>query len=93
METFCYHDVLTLPFVLNLRLAFGTPALRVDLVDAAIRLTTTYNRRDLISDLGSLFTFPLFSPGGSYAQVKVIGPILSFDYISRHVSLLLFDGL
>ena len=72
----------------RLRLAFGTPALHVDLVDAAIRLTTTYNRRDLI-DLGPLFTFPLFNLGGSFAQVKVVGPILSLDYIPRHVSPLL----
>ncbi|KIM45529.1 hypothetical protein M413DRAFT_442200 [Hebeloma cylindrosporum] len=63
------------------RLAFGTPALRVDLVDAAIRMTTTYNKRGLF---GPLFTFPHMHNGGSFAQVKVVGPIASFDYIPRH---------
>ena len=86
METFHCDSVLTLPFysIFNLRLAFGTPALRVDLVDAAIQLTPTYNKRDL--DFGPLFTFPLLNQGGSFAQVKVVGPITSFDYIPRHVS-------
>jgi len=85
METFF------LTFVLNLRLAFGTPALRIDLVDAAIQLTTTYNRRGL--DLAPLFTFPHMHPGGSFAQVKVVGPLASFDYIPRHVSPILLDTL
>ncbi|KAF8149475.1 pyrolysin [Crassisporium funariophilum] len=63
------------------RLVFGTPALRVDLVDAAFNMTTTLNKRGL--DL-PFFTFPHANKGGSFAQVKTIGPLVSLDYIPRH---------
>ena len=32
-------------------------------------------------------------PGGSFAQVQVVGPLASFDYIPRHVSPILLDTL
>lgn len=67
-----------------LRLAFGTPALRVDLVDAAIKITPTLSTRGLFS---GWFSFPHPNKGGSFAQVKVVGPLASFDYIPRHVCL------
>ncbi|CAA7260654.1 unnamed protein product [Cyclocybe aegerita] len=66
------------------RLVMGTPALRIDLVDANINFKPTLQSRDVDFDIGSLFTFPWLNPGGSFAQVKIVGTLASFDYISRH---------
>ncbi|KDR67581.1 hypothetical protein GALMADRAFT_161607 [Galerina marginata CBS 339.88] len=63
------------------RLVFGTPALRIDLVDPAITLTPTLNARGF--DWGSFFSFPHGNKGGSFAKVKIVGPLASFDYITR----------
>ncbi|KAF9474706.1 pyrolysin [Pholiota conissans] len=64
------------------KLAFGTPALRVDLVSAAINLKPTLSARGF--PFGPFFTFPTKHRSGSYAQVKIVGPLASFDYIPRH---------
>ncbi|KAF4621066.1 hypothetical protein D9613_000162 [Agrocybe pediades] len=63
------------------RLTFGTPALRIDLVDANINLKPTLNSRAL--HLPPFFTFRPGGKGGSFAKVKTIGPLASFDYITR----------
>jgi hypothetical protein len=72
------------PVVSNLsndRLTMGTPALHVDLVDANIQFTPTFQRRGLVAPG---ITFPLNNPGGSFADVKVIGSVFSEDYQGRH---------
>ncbi|PPQ89471.1 hypothetical protein CVT25_011997 [Psilocybe cyanescens] len=63
------------------RLVFGTPALRIDLVDPSISLVPTLGKRGPRG--ASFFTFPHKNKGGSFARVKVVGPLASFDYITR----------
>ncbi|KAH9484870.1 Minor extracellular protease vpr [Psilocybe cubensis] len=63
------------------RLVFGTPALRIDLVDPAINLVPTLGARGFRG--GPFFTFPHKNKAGSYARVKVVGSLASFDYITR----------
>lgn len=62
------------------RLAFGTPVVRVDLVDPNIKFTPTLSRR---SFGGPLFTFPRPTHSGSFAQVKTLGSLLEFDHVPR----------
>ncbi|CAA7260648.1 unnamed protein product [Cyclocybe aegerita] len=62
------------------RLAFGTPAFHVDLVDANTTFRPTITPRQLEPPL---FTFPRLK-GGSFAQVKTIGPLAELDYITRN---------
>lgn len=62
---------------LIVRLDFGTPILRVDLVDPNIKLATTLNQR-------SMFTFPQAVKGGSFSQVKTIGSLIELDFIPRN---------
>ncbi|KAG5646298.1 hypothetical protein DXG03_003895 [Asterophora parasitica] len=64
------------------RLAFGTPQLRVDLVDSNIQLAGTINPRGLLSH--PFFTFPRPNKGGSFSKVKIVGPLAELDYIPRH---------
>ncbi|KAG5644690.1 hypothetical protein DXG03_007913 [Asterophora parasitica] len=64
------------------RLAFGTPQLRVDLVDSNIQLAGTINPRGLFSH--PFFTFPRPNKGGSFSKVKIVGPLAELDYIPRH---------
>ncbi|TFK44150.1 pyrolysin [Crucibulum laeve] len=78
--TFVGEDVPTLLF----RLAFGTPTLRVDLVDASIKFTPTLNSRDLESRGFPFFSFPHPNKGGSFAQVKIVGSLTELDFISRN---------
>lgn len=63
------------------RLVFGTPALRIDLVDPAISFVPTLATRGF--DFGSFFSFPHKNRGGSFARVKIAGTLASFDYITR----------
>jgi len=65
------------------RLVFGTPSLRVDLVDANLKFAPTIKSRGL-GQLWPFFSFPHPFKGGSFAQVKIIGPLLAFDYITRN---------
>jgi len=69
--------------ILLYRLVFGTPSLRVDLVDANLKFAPTIKSRGL-GQLWPFFSFPHPFKGGSFAQVKIIGPILAFDYITRN---------
>ncbi|PPQ74736.1 hypothetical protein CVT25_013480, partial [Psilocybe cyanescens] len=65
----------------SLLLVFGTPTLRIDLVNPSISLVPTLGKRG--PRCGSFFTFPHKNKGGSLACVKVVGPLASFDYITR----------
>ncbi|KAH8107723.1 subtilisin-like protease [Cristinia sonorae] len=79
--TFVGADIPTLV----MRLDFGTPKLRVDLVGPNIKIKTTLNQRDISPVLErSLFTFPNDAKGGSFAQVKTLGPLFEFDFIPRN---------
>jgi len=69
--------------ILLYRLVFGTPSLRVDLVDANLKFAPTIKSRG-IGQLWPFFSFPHPFKGGSFAQVKIIGPLLAFDYITRN---------
>ncbi|PBK95398.1 pyrolysin [Armillaria gallica] len=64
------------------RLAFGTPLLRIDLVESNIDFQPTLNSRAL--DPGHFFTFPHTHPGGSFARVKIVGPLAELDFFSRN---------
>ncbi|KAG6817490.1 hypothetical protein H0H87_008115 [Tephrocybe sp. NHM501043] len=64
------------------RLTFGTPILRVDLVDADIEFTGTLAAR---ATHGSpFFTFPHKTKQGTFAKVKTVGAITEFDYFFRN---------
>ncbi|KAG5640018.1 hypothetical protein DXG03_001768, partial [Asterophora parasitica] len=76
--TFKGKDV---PIVLY-RLVFGTPQFRLDLVDSNIQLAGTLNPRGLLSHPS--YTFPRPNKGGSFSKVKIVGPLVEFDYIPRH---------
>ncbi|GLB37011.1 putative subtilisin-like protein [Lyophyllum shimeji] len=77
--TFSSADFPTLLF----RLVFGTPAFRVDLVDSNIQLTGTLNTRQERHG-GPFFTFPRPQAGGSFARVKIVGPVAELDFITRN---------
>ncbi|KAK0476848.1 subtilisin-like protease [Armillaria novae-zelandiae] len=64
------------------RLAFGTPLLRIDLVESNIDFQPTLNSRAL--DPGHFFTFPHTHNGGSFARVKIVGPLAELDFFSRN---------
>lgn len=70
--TFVGDDVPTL----LMRLDFGTPILRADLVDVNIQLKTTLNQR-------STLTFPQEAKGGTFAQVPTLGSLFEFDFLPR----------
>ncbi|KAF8149470.1 pyrolysin [Crassisporium funariophilum] len=76
--TFVNGDVPTLLW----RLAFGTPAFRADLVDSTIKIKPTLNVRGRFGL--PFFSFPHPNKGGSFAQVKIVGPLAEFDFISRN---------
>jgi hypothetical protein len=65
------------------RLAFGTAKLRVDLVDPNVEFTPTIGPRDLLSGF-PIFTFPDTLTGGSFSQVKVLGPLTQNNYLTRN---------
>ncbi|THG94885.1 hypothetical protein EW026_g6671 [Hermanssonia centrifuga] len=62
---------------LLMRLDFGTPLLLADLVDPNIKITTTLNRRNGLA-------FPQASPGGTFSQIKTLGSLFEFDFMSRN---------
>ncbi|KAI0081943.1 subtilisin-like protease [Panus rudis PR-1116 ss-1] len=59
---------------------FGTARLLIDLVDQNIKLKPTLNTRDV----APLFTFPQETKGGTFAQVKTIGPLFEFTFLPRN---------
>ncbi|KAF8634300.1 hypothetical protein AX17_004252 [Amanita inopinata Kibby_2008] len=63
------------------RLVFGTPVLRIDLVDPNIRFTPTLNSR-AFEHRPNLF-FP-HRGSGSFAKVPILGVIAEMDYITRN---------
>ncbi|PPR04383.1 hypothetical protein CVT26_004221 [Gymnopilus dilepis] len=65
------------------RLAFGTPAFRIDLVSPNINFKPTITSRGLFEGL-PFFSFPSPHNGGSFAQVKIVGPLAEFDFVSRN---------
>ncbi|KAF9467399.1 pyrolysin [Collybia nuda] len=73
--TFAGNDFPTLLF----RLVFGTPALRVDLVDVNFQPEAS-----LASRVEPKFTFPKAHQGGSFAQVQTVGSLLELEFISRN---------
>ncbi|EMD33648.1 hypothetical protein CERSUDRAFT_159874 [Gelatoporia subvermispora B] len=71
---------------LLLRLTFGTPELRIDLVDADINFKPTIPTRDIDTRHvfeRETFSFPQAS-GGSFAQVKIAGPLFEADFLPRN---------
>ncbi|KAI0709562.1 pyrolysin [Cerioporus squamosus] len=90
-ENFTFVDG-DFPSVL-MRLNFGTPKLRFDLVDSNIKLNTTLNlnTRDVDEDEAethvferSVFSFP-HNPGqGTFAKVKILGTLLEADFQPRN---------
>lgn len=53
-----------------LRLAFGTPLLRVDLVNPNAKIQTTLNKRA--------------TPPGTFSSVPILGEVFEFDFIPRN---------
>lgn len=60
-------------------MAFGSRSLRIDLVDPNIKFKPTISSRAL-----PLITFPAVHKDGSFARVKVLGPLVEFEYLSRN---------
>jgi hypothetical protein len=63
------------------RLAFGTPAFHVDLVDPNIQLPTTLHPR---AKPEPFFTFSDSNRGGSFAEVQILGTLTELHFISRN---------
>ncbi|KAF8971231.1 subtilisin-like protease [Flammula alnicola] len=76
--TFVNGDAPTLVF----RLAFGTPDLRIDLVNSNINFKPTITTRAFGGS--PFFSFPSPHNGGSFAQVKLVGALAELDFISRN---------
>ncbi|KAG7098360.1 hypothetical protein E1B28_000318 [Marasmius oreades] len=64
------------------RLAFGTPVLRTDLVDPNVNVNTTLNKRTLLGE--PVLTFPNEYPGGTFDKVPTLGSLFELDFISRN---------
>ncbi|KAK7035491.1 hypothetical protein VNI00_011784 [Paramarasmius palmivorus] len=75
------------------RLAFGTRTLRIDLVDVDTDIEPTIARRGLDIrinlELKPLLTFPGHHDGGTFDQLKTVGPIVEFPFMPRQTSDLL----
>ncbi|KAF9010760.1 pyrolysin [Cyathus striatus] len=78
--TFVGDDFPTVIF----RLAFGTPLLRIDLVDSNIKVTTTLNTRELEERGLPWFSFPTPIKGGTFSNVKILGALSELDYVTRN---------
>ncbi|PPQ73671.1 hypothetical protein CVT24_007332 [Panaeolus cyanescens] len=65
------------------RMVFGTPSLRVDLVDPNIDFKPTFSRRGPSRAI-PFFSFPDWRIGGSFSKVKILGPLMQLNYISRN---------
>lgn len=61
---------------------FGTPTFRLDLVSPTINFTPTIQSRSLFGL--PLFSFPSPHAGGTFAQVKVLGSLAEFDFVTRN---------
>ena len=71
--------------ILVLRLDFGTPKLRIDLVDSDISFQPTLNQRDVSPVLErSFFKFQSDAKEGSFAQVQTFGSLFEFDFVPRN---------
>ncbi|KAF9526570.1 pyrolysin [Crepidotus variabilis] len=71
------------------RLLFGSPAIRIDLVDPSVNFTATVpsnqpGRRDTPDDPVNVFSFPQDREGGSFASVKIIGTLAEYTYVTRN---------
>jgi hypothetical protein len=62
-------------------MAFGTPALRLDLVKADIQFTPTLNSR---ANPFPIFSFPHHQGGGTFNDVTIVGPLTELDYLTRN---------
>ena len=62
---------------LLMRLDFGTPLLRVDLVDPNEKIATTLNKRGTSSFLQD-------GKSGTFAQIKTVGTLFELDYQPRN---------
>ena len=70
---------------LVMRLDFGTPKLRFDLVEPDIQFKPTLNQRDLSPVLDrSVFTFPSEAESGTFSQVKILGTLFEEDFLPRN---------
>ncbi|KAK7473124.1 hypothetical protein VKT23_001225 [Stygiomarasmius scandens] len=74
------------------RQAFGSPIVRIDLVDPEIDFEPTINRRQLAT-IGIDITFPRVRVGGSFEQVPILGTIHELDWVPRNTDDFLFGGL
>ena len=71
---------------INWRLAFGTPRLRIDLVEPNIKIPTTLDPRGLEDPPleGHIFTFPFRPRPGSFSAVKTLGTIVEYTDMARN---------
>ena len=71
-----------------MRLNFGTPVLRFDLVDSNIHFTPTISARAEQEDshvfVRSTFTFPFGPSSGTFAKVKTVGTLFEADWQPRN---------
>ena len=65
---------------LLVRLDFGTPLLRADLVDPNEKIPTTLNKRSGMS-------FPQDITSGTFAQIKTVGTIFELDFQPRNTDM------
>jgi len=61
---------------------FGTRSLRVDLVHPDTKFKPTISSRASLDE--PLITLPTTHKDGSLAQVKVVGPLVEFEYLPRN---------
>ncbi|KAH6897537.1 peptidase [Coprinopsis sp. MPI-PUGE-AT-0042] len=69
--------------VVDFRLAFGTPRVRIDLVAANLPIPTTLDPRAPPPRDGHRFTFPERARPGSFASVKTLGSLVEWNYLVR----------
>ncbi|EEB89297.1 hypothetical protein MPER_12621, partial [Moniliophthora perniciosa FA553] len=71
-----------------MRLAFGTAVARLDLVEVDAEVGPAIVSRDLDVNIGlelkPLLTFPGEHEGGTFSQVKTVGPVLELTYLPRN---------
>jgi len=89
--TYTFDNVSDFPTLL-FRLAFGSPKFTMDLVDPAINLTPTLQKRHS-NDVASIknlirsvftFWFPHKDAAGTFAAVPTVGPLGMFTWIPRN---------
>ena len=62
-------------------MAFGSPLVRLDLVDTNVRIDSKLNAR---GPGGHIYSFPDRTKAGSFAKVKIIGTLYEAKYLSRN---------